>query len=101
MPNKAHVCGVYLTRFIFSTFAISFSWVLIIHASSGGAVARQPRSKRGRNSGKYALVRFRGRGGNCGKLVSVVEREQPKQCTFVFLVELGGASIRDKDGGNM
>ena len=50
--------------------------------------------------GKRALVRLRGRGGNRVKLVSVVERERPKQNTTVFVVELGGASIRDKDGGN-
>ena len=29
-----------------------------------------------------------------------VERERPKQCTIVFVVELGGARIRDEDGGN-
>ena len=46
-------------------------------------------------------MRLRGRGGNRVKLVSVVERERPKQCTIVFVVELGGARIRDEDGGNM
>ena len=46
--------------------------------------------------GKRALVRLRGRGGNRVKLVSVVERERPKQCTIVFVVELGGARIRDE-----
>ena len=51
--------------------------------------------------GKRALVRLRGRGGNRVKLVSVVERERPKQCTIVFVVELGGARIRDEDRGNM
>ena len=35
------------------------------------------------------------------KLVSVVERERPKECAIVCVVELGGASIRDEDGGNM
>ena len=44
---------------------------------------------------------MRGRGGNRGKLVSVVERERPKQYTVVFVVELGGASMRDEAGGNM
>ena len=44
---------------------------------------------------------MRGRGGNRDKLVSVVEREWPKQCTIVFVVELGGARIRDEDRGNM
>ena len=44
---------------------------------------------------------MRWRGGNRGKLVSVVERQWPKQSTIVFVVELGGASIRDEDGGNM
>ena len=34
------------------------------------------------------------------KLVSVVERERPKECAIVCVVELGGASIRDEDGGN-
>ena len=48
-----------------------------------------------------ALVRLRGRGGSRVKLVFVVERERPKQCTIVFVVELGGARIRDEDGGNM
>ena len=51
--------------------------------------------------GKRALVRLRGRGGNRVKLVSIVERERPKQRTIVFLVELGGARIRDVDGGNI
>ena len=37
---------------------------------------------------------------NRGKLVSVVERERPKECAIVCVVELGGASIRDEDGGN-
>ena len=46
-------------------------------------------------------MRLRGKGGNRGKLVSVVERERRKQCTIVSVVELGGASIRDEDGGNM
>ena len=35
------------------------------------------------------------------KLVSVVERERPKECAIVCVVELGGASTRDEDGGNM
>ena len=47
------------------------------------------------------MLRYGGRGGNRGKLVSVVERERPKQSTIVFVVELGGARIRDEDGGNM
>ena len=51
--------------------------------------------------GKRALVRLRGRGGNRVKLVSVVERERPKQCTIIFAVDLGVASIRDEGGGNM
>ena len=38
---------------------------------------------------------------NRGKLVSVVERERPKECAIVCVVELGGASIRDENGGNM
>ena len=46
-------------------------------------------------------MRFRWRGGNRGKLVSVVERQWPKQSTIVFVVELGGARIRDEDRGNM
>ena len=46
-------------------------------------------------------MRLRGSGGNRVKLVSIVERERPKQCTIVFVVELEGARIRDEDGGNM
>ena len=44
---------------------------------------------------------MRFRGGNHGKLVSVVERQRPKQSTIGFVVELGWARIRDEDGGNM
>ena len=45
---------------------------------------------------------MRWRDGNRDKLVSVVERERrAKQSTIVFVVELGGARIRDEDGGNM
>ena len=44
---------------------------------------------------------LRGRGGNRVKIASVVEWERPKQCTIDFVVELGGASIKDEDGGNM
>ena len=51
--------------------------------------------------GKRAQVRLRGRGGNRVKLVSVVERERPKQCTIVFVVDMRGARIRDEDGGNI
>ena len=38
---------------------------------------------------------------NHGKLVSVVERERPKECAIMCVVVLGGASIRDGDGGDM
>ena len=47
--------------------------------------------------GKRALERLRGRGGIRVNLVSVVERERPKECAIVCVVELGGASIRDED----
>ena len=64
--------------------------MLTIHGSSVGVVARQACTG--------AVER---EGGNRVKLVSVVERERPKQCTIVFVVELGGARIRDEYGGNM
>ena len=86
---------------LFSMFAVRFRSLLIIHASSGGVVARQARSERGRDRGKYVVLRLRGRGGNRGKLVSALEREWPKECAIVFVVELGGASIRDEGRGNM
>ena len=49
-----------------------FSSLLITHACRGGVVTRKARSEKG---GKYVLLRYRGRGGNRGKLVSVAERE--------------------------
>src|SRR3989337_2775881 len=46
-------CAAYIYHvLLFSTFALSFSPLLIIHAFSGGVVARQARSGRGRNRGK-------------------------------------------------
>ena len=62
---------------------------------------------------ELVLVRLRGMGGNGGKPVFVVERESTwygavsvirsggKECTEVFMVELGGARIRDEGGSNM
>ena len=65
------MCAIYINPVIlFLTFAICFSSLLIGHASRGGFVARGARSERGK---KYVFLRYRGRGGNRGKLVSVFE----------------------------
>ena len=65
------MCAIYINPVIlFLTFAICFSSELISHASRESWGARKARSERGV---KYVLLRYRGRGGNRGKLVSVFE----------------------------
>ena len=65
------MCAIYINPVIlFLTFAICFSSLLIDHASRGGFVREERVLKWVK---KYVLLRYRGRGGNRGKLVSVFE----------------------------
>ena len=64
------MCAIYINPVIlFLTFAICFSLLLIGRLEA--ALWREERVLEGVK--KYVLLRYRGRVGNCGKLVSVFD----------------------------